>query len=335
MIHVKLTTNFPDWPLLRQTPGGLGVWGECRFFVNEAVEDCDFWVVYDDLVQAETTRCPPGNTLLITGEPPSVKTYSPRFLAQFARVLTCQRGLKHRSLIHSQQALPWMVGCRYEAETNSWEKSCTKDYDALSAMPAMPKPKLLSVISSDKAFTPGHRQRLEFVMRLRDHFGDRIDLFGRGLRDVADKWDALAPYKYHVVIENSRYPDYWTEKLSDALLADAYPLYAGCPNIGDYFGENALTALDLSRPEAALEAITTAIQSGRYEATLPARQEAKNALLNRYNLFPTIERLVTEALRQSPPQALTLRPSQELSRTFLTPVKQAVRRWILPRKVTQ
>ena len=31
--------------LLRQTPGGLGVWGDCKFVVNEPVEYCDWWVV--------------------------------------------------------------------------------------------------------------------------------------------------------------------------------------------------------------------------------------------------------------------------------------------------
>ena len=87
MIRGKLTTNFPEWPLIRQTPGRSGVWGDCRFFINEDVEECDFWVVYDDVLRPETTRCPPGNTLLVTGAPPSVKTYHPRFAAQFARVL--------------------------------------------------------------------------------------------------------------------------------------------------------------------------------------------------------------------------------------------------------
>ena len=47
MIRVRLTTSFPSWPLLRQTPGGRGVWGDHRFFVNEDVDACDYWVVYD------------------------------------------------------------------------------------------------------------------------------------------------------------------------------------------------------------------------------------------------------------------------------------------------
>lgn len=32
------------------------------------------------------------------------------------------------------------------------------------------------------AMTEGHRQRLDFVRRLQEHFGERIDVFGRSLR---------------------------------------------------------------------------------------------------------------------------------------------------------
>ena len=46
---------------------------------------------------ARNDALPAGNTLLITGEPASVKTYPPAYAAQFARVLTCQRGIKHRA----------------------------------------------------------------------------------------------------------------------------------------------------------------------------------------------------------------------------------------------
>ncbi|MDQ2800823.1 MAG: glycosyltransferase family 10, partial [Armatimonadota bacterium] len=274
LIRVKLSTNFPELPLIRQTPGRAGVWGNCRFFINEPVEECDFWVVYEDVLQPETTRCPPENTLVIMGEPPSVRQYDRRFTAQFAQALTCRRAMKHPGAIYHQQALPWMVGWRYYRETSQWDTACTKDYDELAALPPIPKTRRLSVISSDKAFTPGHRQRLEFVHRLKQHFGDEIDVFGRGLRDFEDKWDVLAPYQYHVILENGQFPDYWTEKLSDALLAGAYPFYGGCPNIGDYFAGDVLTRRDISQPAQAIEAIVAGLDAHRFEATVAARAEA-------------------------------------------------------------
>ncbi len=322
MIRVKLSTNFPDWPLIRQTPGCAGVWGECRFFINEDVDECDFWVVYDDVVRPETTRCPLGNTLLITGEPPSVKTYSRRFLAQFGTVLTSHRDFVHPSIVNRQQALPWMVGCRYVRETGQWDKSYTKDYDELAALPAVPKTKLLSVLSSSKTITPGHERRLAFVEALKQQFGGEIDVFGRGIRDVEDKWDAIAPYKYHVVIENGQFSDYWTEKLSDALFAGAHPLYAGCPNIGEYFPQDVLTPLDLADFEASLAAIAAAMNVSRYEATMQVRQDARALLLNEYNLFPTLEQIVSAKHSKAPMRALRLKPERYFSRALLFRLKQ-------------
>jgi hypothetical protein len=328
LIRVKLSTNFPEWPLLRQTPGRKGVWGNCRFFLNEAVEECDYWVVYDDVLRPETTRCPPGNTLLITGEPPSVKTYPPRYAAQFARVLTCQRALRHRGAIYRQQAMPWMVGGRYLAEAARWDESYTKDYDELAALPPVAKTRLLSVISSDKAQTVGHRQRLEFTHRLKRHFGDAIDVFGRGLRDFEDKWDALAPYKYHVVLENGQFPDYWTEKLSDALLAEAYPFYSGCPNIGDYFSDAVLTRLDISDAEGAIRDIERGLAARRFEATVTQRREAAKKVLDEYNLFPTVEKIIGGVRQPLLARQVHVRPQFDFPRTLPVKIKSRVRRLI-------
>lgn len=324
MIRVKLSTNFPNWPLVRQTPGRSGIWGEFQFFINEEIDECDFWVVYDDIVQPETTRCPPGNTLLITGEPPSVKRYHPRYTAQFACVLSCQHEIQHPNIIYRQQALPWMVGCRYVQQTQQWDKSYGKDYDELAVLPAVPKTKLVSVLSSNKAFTPGHSRRLAFVEALQAHFGDEIDVFGRGIRDVEDKWDAIAPYKYHVVIENGQFPDYFTEKLTDAFFADAYPLYVGCPNIGDYFSEDALTVVDITDPAAGIRAICAMMEANRYESSREARQVAKKLLLNKYNLFPTLEAIILAENHTAPRQKIRIQPQSRFSTTLLARVKNKV-----------
>ena len=72
MIKVKIVSN-NNIPLLRQTPGERGVWGNCHFFYNEDIPDYDFFVVYDSLPKRCKITCHPKNTILITGEPPIVK----------------------------------------------------------------------------------------------------------------------------------------------------------------------------------------------------------------------------------------------------------------------
>lgn len=283
MITVKLTC--PDWPIARQTPRQQGTWGNYTFILDQEKKDCDYWVVFEGLPKGETAYCPRENTILITAEPPTLKQYRPEFLRQFALVITCRADLKHPRTIIDQPGLPWHVGRRQKNHVNlSW----SKDYDELSATAHYEKKKELSVISSTKTFSDGHRLRLAFVNTLQNHFGDRIDVFGRGIREIEDKWDALAPYKYHIAIENCAVNDYWTEKISDPFLAGCHPIYAGCPNIEKYFSPKAFTKIDLLQPQKAIGIIEDCLESKRYEQSLKEIQESRDAVLNRYNIFPMI-----------------------------------------------
>lgn len=283
MLKIKLT--YPNWPIARQTPHQEGIWGDYQFLLDQTETACDYWVVFEGLSKGESAYCPLENTILITAEPPTLKQYRPEFLKQFETVITCRADLKHPQTIIDQPGLPWHVGRRQKDHVNlSW----SKDYDELSAITHYEKTKELSVISSTKAFSDGHRLRLAFVSTLQNHFGDRIDVFGRGIREIEDKWDALAPYKYHIAIENCAVNDYWTEKISDPFLTGCHPIYAGCPNIEKYFPPNSLTRIDLLQPEKAIVIIEDCLARKRYEQSYKAIQEARDAVLNRYNLFPMI-----------------------------------------------
>jgi hypothetical protein len=268
VLTVKLSTSFPHWPLLRQTTGGKGLWKSAQFHVDQPVTECDVWFVYDGLTAPETVMCPPKNVIFVTAEPPSIKTHDRKWLNQFAQVISCRRDLKHRAVLLSQTGLPWHIG---------------KTYDQLSQDPFPQKSKNLSVIASTKSFTPGHRQRLAFVEELQRH--DCAEVFGRGMRDLPEKWDGLADYRYSVAIENCAYPDYWTEKIADCFLAGTVPFYYGCPNIFDYFPADSLVWIDLANPEKAIEKISAVLAKNDYDRRLPALEKAKQLVLNQFNLF--------------------------------------------------
>lgn len=93
------------------------------------------------------------------------------------------------------------------------------------------KTKEVSCITSTKAFLPGHRTRLELVEQIQH----RVDLYGRGIKEIPSKLEALKEYRYSVVIENDTSENYYTEKLTDCLLTGTIPIYYGCPNIGEFF----------------------------------------------------------------------------------------------------
>ena len=50
--------------------------------------------------------------------------------------------------------------------------------------------------------------------------------------------------QFHIAIESSSVPNYFTEKLIDALITKTVPIYWGCPNIGDFFDLRGMIIVD-------------------------------------------------------------------------------------------
>lgn len=314
MIRIKLTTVCPEWPFIRQTPGGKGIWGDCQFLINDDSTECDWWFVVDDPTRTVSAACDASRTVLLTGDPPSIKSYPEGFLAQFATVITCHDGFRHPGVIHSQQALPWLVGWRKENGQNTF----SQDYDSLKALTEIKKSKELSVAVTGKAITEGHRARLALARALTDALGDRIDVFFFDSGNSYDKWDFMAPYKYHVVMENSSCRDYWSEKLSDCILAGAFPIYYGCPNLSDYFPPESFAAFDVRSPGQAVKVIEGCIRDKRYENSFGSLRAARELVLDKYNLFALIAEFVgKEAQRPANPKPLTIHPMDHFHRRNL------------------
>ena len=283
MYKVKLSIAKDNEGCSRQTPSKLVQWGNYQFYINKEIKSPDFWAVYSKGERkTETCEIASENTIFVTGEPESVYHYSRGFIKQFGKVISCQEHLKHNNLTPYQPAQPWHIG---KIENEKGEISFTKDYDSLKHNNQPVKTKLISVISSNKAFTKGHQKRIDFVLKLKAHFGDKIDLFGRGFNDFDDKWDVITPYKYHVVIENSSYPDYWTEKLADSYLGHTYPIYYGCTNLEKYFDKQAYSLIDINDFESSVKIIEDILEKEYYEQRISQIQKAKELVLDKYNLF--------------------------------------------------
>ncbi|MFA5359789.1 MAG: glycosyltransferase family 10 [Patescibacteria group bacterium] len=322
-IKVKISTNFQSFPIVRQTPESRGAWKNYQFYINDNIQECDWWVVFNGLEKKEKAECPLDNTILITGEPTSKKKYEKKFLDQFNYIITCQQGINHNKKILTQQSLPWLVGGSFIEKSRRWENKFSKDYDELASMRPFDKTKNISAISSSKNKIKGHQQRLKFVLLLKKILGDKLDLFGVGNNTIADKWDGIAPYKYSIVIENSSEPHYWTEKLSDAFLAQSFPLYYGCPNIYDYFPKNSLAIIDINKPEEAISQINKIIADNTYEKSLPDILKAKDLILNKYNLFPSLVDFINKLPQQGEKQLITLYPEVTKS-SFIKKIRNMI-----------
>lgn len=95
------------------------------------------------------------------------------------------------------------------------------------------KTKFCSIIASSKDVTEGHKLRHKVIRELAEFSG--IDVYGRGYTPVDAKLEALADYRYTIVIENCKQDDYFSEKLIDALATGTVPLYWGTSKVGNYF----------------------------------------------------------------------------------------------------
>ena len=295
MIKVKLTTNFPHWPLEKQTPNLDGVWGNYKFYINENIDECDFWVIFDGFLSTKkSTKCAPENTVLLLEEPPCKRNYRKGYINQFGRIFTYRKDIKHKNIVNAQPMFPWMIGGRYDTKEKKWKKVFSKDYTELKNINEYKKTKLISVIASTKNHTEGLKKRLKFVDTLKEHFEDKIDVFGRGINTFEDKWNVLAPYKYHITLENSFHKDHWSEKIADCFLSGTYPIYYGCPNIHDYFGKKSLTTIDIDKPEKAIRIIEEVIAQDTYEKTKDELMISKDKVLDEYQLFPMLCKLLGE-----------------------------------------
>ena len=272
---------------LRMTPNRSGVWGRCRFVPGKDTRTYDWLVVYDDLPRSyadEILACPPGRTILVTNEPASIKSYEPVYTSQFGHVITSQsaRDLPHPSRVYHPSTLLWYYGLHGEH---------LRDYDGIAATLPTKTADFSTVCSSKRQRHTLHRLRYDFTHALRERLPG-LQIYGHGVRPMEDKAEALEPYRYHLVFENELAPHHWTEKLVDAFLAGCLPIYYGCPNAEAYFPADSFIRIDAHDVDSAAKIISDAIASKEYERRLPAIIEARRRVLQDYNLFAVLSRLI-------------------------------------------
>ena len=165
-------------------------------------------------------------------------------IEEFDAIFTCDKDLVNlHEKIHfcyAGSTLPWI---RKEDRNIHW-----KDDN-----------RFCSMVASNKNRCKGHQQRIDLHNRIKELFGSPdennpnppIQFFGGivdkpfGVSDnLEENWhnkiEAFGPYIYNIVMENDRYPGYFTEKLTDCFVTGTVPIYWGAPDIGDYFDTNGM-----------------------------------------------------------------------------------------------
>jgi hypothetical protein len=262
------------------TPHASLRWGRCQFDFNPAPGGrADFSVVLGNARPLDCFHCAPENTLFIAGEPLSKKLYPQAFYRQFGHVVDSHAGSRHPHLHVGALGLNWHVGL--DRSTGGYRYG----YDHLSALACPDKENRIAVVCSNASKTEGQRQRLALLDGLKQRLGDRLVHFGRGFTPIDDKMDAILPYRFHLALENGVEPNYWTEKLADAYLGWAFPVYLGCPNVGDYLPADALVSINGQSVDAVAARIAGLLDQPSDAAREAALAEARQRILNVYNPF--------------------------------------------------
>ncbi len=281
----------------RQLPKkSLHIVGNCEFvFDND--ENYDYFVTIDNITEECECKVDKSHRLLFLGEPPYIKQYNDDFINQYGYVYSCQQKKVDRGeAILSFPLLAWMIGISLKENCHSaldgYEYLTYDDFKKLAENPDRVNKACL--ITSNKVMTKGHRDRVRFADYALNYCSDYIDVYGNGYKSIPDKLEVLSQYKYAIIIENCQYPNYWTEKIGDCFLAGCYPIYHGCPNIGDYFPKGSLTEVNVRNIIETTDKIKNILDSKLFKESTEKLMEAKNLVLDKYNIFSQISKRVTE-----------------------------------------
>lgn len=258
-----------------------------RFFAEiDSAESADWLFVFDSPYACFNTNIPRERRILFLMEPPGVTVYPLHYLEQFGIVVSPYEIPRYSGrLIRTNPCLGWFVGERYFRTLG----------DVLGyGIPQ--KTKLISMVTSLKRRIPGRKKRLALMEAVRSSFGDEFGCFGREFAPVDDKLDAIAPYKYHIAIENSRLPNYWTEKLADAWIGWALPIYCGDPTILDQIPDpRGIELIDTDDIEGAVRKIAALIEADPFEERLGAIKKCREWVIERANPYRRVCELIESA----------------------------------------
>ena len=171
------------------------------------------------------------------------------------------------------------------------------------------KTKNISTITSMKQHTPNSIKRVKFIKKFSKKYPNIIDIYGTNWdKKITDykgdlgcyhnsinrnttKYNGLKNYKYSLCIENSCENNYFSEKFTDCILSWTIPIYFGCPNIDKYFPKDSYYHIDIF-DENSYEKVIEIINKPITQKNIDALEKARDLILNKYNIWATIEDIV-------------------------------------------
>lgn len=266
LIKLERYYNYPD--LKRQTSKGGMNWGEF-VFTEDDVAECDYLIILDYPKDDFSIKVNKNNILHLCLEPPNEVSKYRQYANKNVKWIFNQLDIKKNNIL-SHGALPWHIN---------------KDFDFLNELKneSLNKENKIVWVTSNQRSSKGHRIRMDFLEKIKDL--PFLELYGRGINPIDDKWEVLSKSKYAIAYENFQNDYYWTEKIIDCYLSYTMPLYFGCNVIENFFPKDSFIQIDPKDKhiELFLKEIAT---STKWEENLDSIAKARELVLNEYQLFP-------------------------------------------------
>jgi hypothetical protein len=268
----------------------------CKFYINEEIVDPDFWFILEQ-PHATDNSCniDKSRIILLTAEVAHQPGFydskkAALFLDQFGEIYTCYE-IYRDNVTSDLPFLPWMINSNHGDSIFAKNK---RDIDFFKNLTYLEKPKLLSVICSNVRWTNYHVKRISFVTELKKHFKDKLEWFGNGIKPIETKWEGIAPFKYHIVLENQEHYNVITEKLYDSYLGLSFPIYSGASNVFDHFPKDSLSKIYTNDLKGTINTIEKVIEEDYASKFFKNILDSKTIILNNMNLFTRISKISKE-----------------------------------------
>jgi hypothetical protein len=144
------------------------------------------------------------------------------------------------------------------------------------------KTKLISMVTSNKTITPQQKYRVDFANSNKN----KIDIYGRGFKEILNKEEGLEDYMFSVCIENATTDTYFTEKILDCFALGTIPIYKGSKNIINHFDVGGILFLD----DVDLKDISENLYISKYEHIKNNFNKVKNLIIPEDIIYKIIKK---------------------------------------------
>tara|TARA_Y100000034_G_scaffold74376_1_gene89498 strand:- start:13 stop:942 length:930 start_codon:yes stop_codon:yes gene_type:complete len=280
----------PNWGLTseqmvddykNQTPDCSGVWEDIQYTLNP--NEADYLIIQDECNKDLWDKFEPEQRLYFSRE-----ALTPNSIDNFPEE-ECQ----HFSFWDETGYLwtKWWY-------PNKSSGGINMTYDELVNLEPMGE-KLydISCILSNKEMCYGHSRRKKFVFEFSSKKRNFMDIYGsvicnNKMLENNDKRSGLMNYNYHLAFDNQdTIKDFFGTQFTDALLCWTVPIFWGGGDGHKYFPEGSYETFNVDDYDE-IDRIVDIVESGDYLSRLPAIKKARELILNKYNMWPTIKNFI-------------------------------------------